>query len=296
VRGAGSGPDARCNRPPLDRQRARPLDARPSGNSARLRRQTASVRVLTLNLWNISEPLEARLAALVAGLDRLAPDVVCLQEVSPHPQLSRPQSELVAQMCHFPHHVFSGSGYWGEREEGLAILSRYPIVGSVRTVLPKFQGDTVRQVFVAELDAESRLILVANTHLAFPLHMRRERVAQVAVLMAALKDCRERFGARSLVLCGDFNDMPDSPAIRTLLDSDPVLVDAFASLHPQDHGHTFSSKNPYVRVAPGEEGRIDYIFASGELVLDACDIVFDGGNGLQIASDHFGLLATLRFA
>jgi hypothetical protein len=64
-----------------------------------------SVRVLTLNLWNISEPLEARLAALVAGLNRLAPDIACFQEVSPHPQLSRLQSELVAQLCHFPHHV-----------------------------------------------------------------------------------------------------------------------------------------------------------------------------------------------
>jgi endonuclease/exonuclease/phosphatase family metal-dependent hydrolase len=254
------------------------------------------VRVLTLNLWNISEPLEARLAALVAGLDRLVPDIVCFQEVSPHPQLSRLQSELVAQLCHFPHHVFSRSGYWVEREEGLAILSRYPIVRSVRTVLPEFQGDTVRQVFVAELDVESRRILVANTHLAFPLHMRRERAAQVAVLMAALKDCRERFGARSLVLCGDFNDMPSSPAIRTLLDSDLALVDAFASLHPQDRGYTFSPENPYVRAAPGEEGRIDYIFAGGELELNVCDIVFDGRNGLRIASDHFGLLAEFRFA
>ena len=121
--------------------------------------------------------------------------------------------------------------------------------------------------------------------------------AQVAVLAAALKDCRDRFRARSLVLCGDFNDTPGSPAIGKLLHGDPALFDAFASHHPQNcgHYHTFSSQNPYVRAAPEEEGRIDYIFAGGELELNACDIVFDGRNGLQIVSDHFGLLATFRF-
>src|SRR5665213_1430850 len=41
--------------------------------------------VLTLNLWNVSAPLAPRMAALVAGLKMLRPDIVCLQEVADDP-------------------------------------------------------------------------------------------------------------------------------------------------------------------------------------------------------------------
>jgi len=256
------------------------------------------VRVLTLNLWNINEPLDARLSALCSGVRRLQPDVICLQEVSVHPRLGRIESEIIAEQCGFTHHAYSFSGHRGKREEGLAILSRHPLIGSTRVALPEFPGDMARQVLVCRLKIGSRSLLVANTHLAFPLRMTRERSAQAAVALAAIKDYRDRSAASSaapgMILCGDFNDAPDSPAIRTILDSDLALVDTFAFFHPQNAGHTFSLRNHYVDAPPEEEGRIDYIFAGGELELDSSEIVFDGSNGLEIVSDHFGLLCSLR--
>ena len=39
------------------------------------------LRVLTLNVWNLSGPWRDRRAEIVTWLDRLGPDVVCLQEV-----------------------------------------------------------------------------------------------------------------------------------------------------------------------------------------------------------------------
>jgi endonuclease/exonuclease/phosphatase family metal-dependent hydrolase len=254
-----------------------------------------AVRVLTLNLANISEPLEARSSALVAGLKQLRPDIVCFQEVSPHPRLLRVQSEIIAEQCNFSHHAYSFSGCWGTREEGLAILSRYPIVGSLGVALPEFPGDMARQVFISELRIGSRAVLVANTHLAFPLHMTRERSSQAANVVAAIEDYRDRSRVPSVVICGDFNDAPDSPAIRTILASNLEVFDAFAACNPGSQGHTFSAQNRYVAAAPGEEGRIDYIFAGGKVRPDGCEIVFDGRNGLEIVSDHFGLLATLAF-
>ncbi len=255
-----------------------------------------TVRVLTLNLWNLNEPLEARSAALVSGIKQLKPDIVCFQEVSPHPRLGRVQSEIIAEQWGFAHHAYSFSGRWGKREEGLAILSRQPIIRSVRVVLPEFPGDMPRQVFLSELNFESRRILVANTHLAFAVHMTRERSSQAAVVAAAIKNYRDEFRTPSVVICGDFNDAPDSPAIRTILESNPELFDAFASRHPKCRGHTFSSQNRYVDPALEEDGRIDYIFAGGELRPSSCDIVFDGQNGLEIVSDHFGLFCTLEFS
>ena len=53
--------------------------------------------VLTLNLWNINEPLAARMSALQAGLKILRPDIVCLQEVTDEPRSQQRQSEFVAQ-------------------------------------------------------------------------------------------------------------------------------------------------------------------------------------------------------
>ncbi len=253
------------------------------------------MRVLSLNLWNISEPLEARSSALVSGIKKLTPDIICLEEVSRHPRLLRLQSEIIAERCDFAHHAYSRSGYWGQREEGLAMLSRYPITKSVGVVLPEFPADMARQVFFSELNFETRRVLVANTHLAFPLHMKRERSSQAAMLMSALKDYCDQSPVPSVIVCGDFNDTPDSPAIKTILDGDYALSDAFASCNPECQGHTFSSRNSYADPAPGEEGRIDYIFACGELRINGCEIVFDGRNGLDLVSDHFGLFCTLGF-
>jgi endonuclease/exonuclease/phosphatase family metal-dependent hydrolase len=54
-------------------------------------------------------------------------------------------------------------------------------------------------------------------------------------------------------------------------------------------------RNHYVDAPPEEEGRIDYIFAGGKVRPEGCEIALGGRNGLEIVSDHFGLLATLAF-
>ena len=43
----------------------------------------SSLRVVTLNFWGTEPPLDRRIALAVRQLAVLAPDVVCLQEVSP---------------------------------------------------------------------------------------------------------------------------------------------------------------------------------------------------------------------
>ena len=55
-----------------------------------------TLRLLTLNVWNISGPLEPRYRALAAGLKKLRPDIVCLQEVCRDPKTGRSQAALVA--------------------------------------------------------------------------------------------------------------------------------------------------------------------------------------------------------
>jgi maltose 6'-phosphate phosphatase len=240
---------------------------------------------LTLNLWNVNEPLAARYSALAAGLKVLRPDIVCLQEVARDPRSGRRQSEFVAESCNLAHAVDEGA---------LSILSRYPFVRSHSAALPEFPGDEPRQVLLAETLIEGRPLLVANTHLAWRPELMAERKAQVETLLAAIEGYSSANGAKAKLLCGDFNDDPDSPAVRLLLDSSEGFHDAYAECHRDDPGFTWSLQNPYVDPSTTRGQRIDYIFASGELMPKDCSIVFDG-NGLDFVSDHFGVFGHLAF-
>jgi len=255
-----------------------------------------SVSVLNLNVWNISEPLEQRMSLLVAGITALKPDIICFQEISPHPKLLRPQSEIVAQACGIAHHRYAATREREGREEGLAILSRFPLANPTSLPLPAFPDDEARQVFICETDIESHRVLIANTHLASPLKMIRERELQATSLNCAIREHRRQASAAAVILCGDFNDEADSPAVQAVLGGGRGRVDAFAARGSESPGHTFTSKNPYVDGAIWPDGRIDYLFVEGELEPVSCRIVFDGRAGLEIASDHFGLFCTLRFS
>ena len=244
--------------------------------------------VLTLNFWNVNPPLDARYAALEAGLKRLRPDIVCLQEINRDPKSGQNQSELIARMCGHTHVV---------EDKGLAIVCSFPVVRSHSAPLPEFPGDFPRRLLSAELLIESRPLLVSDTHLAYPPKMIQERRRQAETLLGALKDYRSGGGrgGGATILCGDFNDVADSPAIRAVLDSDEGYHDAFATCHPSSPGFTYACHNQYVEPSWTIDERIDYIFASGNLVPKTCSVVFDGNKGFDFVSDHFGVFCRLAF-
>jgi len=245
-----------------------------------------SFGLLTLNLWNINEPLEERFRALEAGLKLLRPDIVCLQEVFRDPKSGRNQAELVAAMCNFAHAV---------EENGLAILCAHPILRSNSVALPEFPGDGTRQVLLADLVVEGRPLLVANTHLAYPPEMLQERRKQAETLLTAIKNHRSTKIGTAKTLCGDFNDVANSPAVRAVLDCDEHFYDVFAERHPDSPGFTYLCQNKYVDPSWTMDERIDYIFASSDLLPKSCCVVFDGKNGLDLVSDHFGVFCKLSF-
>lgn len=245
-----------------------------------------SFGVLTLNFWNVNEPLEARYRALSTGLKRLRPDFICLQEVDRDPKSGRSQSELIAEMCEFKHRV---------DERGLAIISSNPLIRSHVVALPEFEGDFPRRVLLAECLIEQRPVFIITTHLAYPPKMVQERREQVEALLSIIK--HRTSGHVPKILCGDFNDSPNSPAVQTVLRSEERFCDIFATCHPNRVGFTYSRQtNRYVEPSWTTEQRIDYIFATTNLGLQDCSIVFNGDNGFDLVSDHFGVFAKLAFA
>jgi endonuclease/exonuclease/phosphatase family metal-dependent hydrolase len=239
--------------------------------------------VLTLNLWNISEPLAPRMTALAAGLKTLRPDIVCLQEIELDPRTRRRQSAFAAEACGLIHAVDN---------KQLSILSRFPIERSAIVALPDVPEDEPRQALLADIRIDGRPVLVANTHLSWRLEWLAERKAQADVLLPAI----ERIAAPdATILCGDFNDDPDSPAVLTVLDNPIGFRDCYAEAGPGDPGLTWVRKNPYVHLSTTRDQRIDYIFAAGDLAPNDCSVVFDGRNGLDLASDHYGVFCTFEF-
>jgi endonuclease/exonuclease/phosphatase family metal-dependent hydrolase len=235
--------------------------------------------VLTLNLWNVSEPLDQRMAVLTAGLRHLRPDIICLQEVASDPRSGRRQSELAAEAAGLPH---------GVDKDALSILSRYPVVRSDRAVLPEFGQDGLRHALMAEILVNGHSLLVANTHFTWRLEMLTERKAQAEALLDAIARFGSAGTAQAKILCGDFNDDPDSPAVHLVQDSAQGFL-------PADPGFTFALKNPFVYRTHPRDQRIDYIFVAGDLTPDRCAVVFDGGNGIELASDHYGVFCKLTF-
>ena len=242
--------------------------------------------VLTLNLWNINEPLKKRYGALGTGLKRLRPDIVCLQEVDRDPKSGRSQSELIAKMCSHARVV---------EDDGLAIVCSVPIVRSAHVPLPEFSGDFPRQMLSVELLIDNRPLLVTNTHLAYPPKMIQDRKKQAEMLLASIKHRHSTGRGMATILCGDFNDVVDSPAVKAVLDSDEDFHDVFAECHPNSPGVTYARHNRYVDPSWTVDERIDYIFASSDLVPEDCSVVFDGNNGLDFVSDHFGVFCRLAF-
>lgn len=238
------------------------------------------MRLLTLNIWNASEPLERRFAALKAGLQKLRPDIVCLQEVDRDPLSTQRQSDIIGEVCGLHHRCDYGE---------LSTLSRFPIVRSATADLPPAANDPGPwPALLVECTTDGGPLAVVNTHFTWRIDTLQERVAQAEVLLPAI----ERFAGRDTrkILCGDFNDDPDSPAIRLVLGSG--FRDAFAERHPNDIGLTFSLDNPHVDRRYTRSQRLDYVFAAGGLTIDNCAVVFDGRNGFDLASDHYGVFCT----
>ena len=233
--------------------------------------------VLTLNLWNISEPLAPRMAALEAGLKTLRPDIVCLQEVAVDPRTRQRQSAFAAEACGLPHTV---------DDDQLSILSRFPIDRGYSVALPEIPDDEPRQALLIDARIGSRPVLVVNTHLCWRVEWLTERKTQVDVLLPAI----ERHGARdATILCGDFNDDPDSPALLAVNGYRLGLRDSFAACHPDAPGLTWMRQNPYVHHTTERDQRIDYIFCAGALTPISSAVVFNDAKAL--ASDHYGVFS-----
>ena len=260
------------------------------------------LRVMTLNIWNMSGPWRERRAEIVAWLRRLEPDIVCLQEVLDD-GAGRNQARWLADEAGGLHVAYGGASLpGGVGAIGNAVLSRWPIDGEQAIDLHyQPRPDDVQRVVV---HARTNGYDVFSTHLNWRFddgHIRERQVVELAGFVAAQSD-----GTASMppIVAGDFNADPDSNEIRYLcglaaLEGASVYChEAWRLAGGRGDGWTWDNRNPFAAADREPDRRRDDVFSGGRPNQGAglpvhCEVVCDVALTGTFASDHFGLVATL---
>ncbi len=235
------------------------------------------VRVMSYNIHH-GEGADGRL-----DLDRIAgvirsekAEVVGLQEVD---RFWR-RSDFVDQVDYLAEELDMHAAYGANldlspddpsqprRQYGTAILSKYPIVESRNTLLPKLGNSEQRGLLEALIKVKGAPVRFYDTHLQH--NNSEERALQVRAIMEHTEDVE---GPQ--VLVGDLNARPEAPELAPLYGR---YNDAWP-LGGEGPGYTIGAENP--------TRRIDYVFVTPDVAVRGASVP------RTLASDHLPVVANL---
>jgi endonuclease/exonuclease/phosphatase family metal-dependent hydrolase len=281
-----------------------------------------TLRVVQLNMGSLLEPgWPDRRFEVVAWLERLQPDVVCLEEVYEDGSTPNTAGWIVDQMPEAGWHwCFGGAAFeasvWADRQLrfGSAILSRWPIDESEHVGLPvapdapaHVAGIPWELVYArtAGLDVFACHLTAApqdGLHRQLQVRTIDDRIRAVRGDRDVLPGIGRTRDGMPPILCGDFNAEPDSDEIRFL--SSLTAIDGRTTFY-QDAWRVAGSGPGYTqdwrtnRIAGAlniHRKRIDYVFVGDPFlrtggagrVLAAEVVCHEPLTGV-LASDHCGL-------
>jgi endonuclease/exonuclease/phosphatase family metal-dependent hydrolase len=163
------------------------------------------VRITTLNLQQFTD-WETRQPFIIEYLQATAPDIVFFQEVVFLPDTSpRNQAQLLDQTLKYPY-IHSAitrlqpSSQYKTYREGLAALSKYPVVQSDTLILKQAEGDEHNRIVqLLDIEIEGQVIKFANVHFSL--------TDTTDFATAHLKETLEILELRGeeRIIAGDFN-------------------------------------------------------------------------------------------
>ncbi len=247
-------------------------------------KDSSSLRILTWNVrsWDefTTKKLDAsghRLPMLNLVKNQLA-DVLCLQEFFEPPDTAKSNIRYIQRELHFPYYFFSRDFRFrnSKYELGTIIFSKYPIIQTYQT---RFSADTnirTESLIATDIDVHQKIIRIYTTHLQSVLFKPKDfrnveiiRNAEDSMLQASRSLAKKLKGAlglrgyqadtvrrqldgcpRPYIICGDFNDVPNS---YTYFHIRGDLQDAFIA-------KSFGIGRTYIHISPTL--RIDYILPS----------------------------------
>lgn len=238
--------------------------------------------ILTVVSYNIHHcrGLDGKLfpARIARIIDRLAPDLVALQEVdknrtrTDHLDQAAELGRLLGMEYRFLPLLQDQSGQYG-----LAVLSRYPLTATHYALLPQVPDNgrsEPRGIIRVTIATRHGPVHLCNTHLSIT---RKERIAQMRYLVDEYLP-GEIPATDPVIFCGDLNASLLSPAYRLL---STRLLDAHRISAADSPGPTFLASYPVIR--------LDHIFASRHLAPVTGRVVRDGES--RSASDHLPVVS-----
>jgi len=228
----------------------------------------AMLRVLTLNVWNMSGDWRARRDEIVAWLNHLHPDVVCLQEIVETPD-GQNQARWLAEAASGDWHLaYAGREVMGGAALfGNAVLSRWPVDTSNHVDLPSTHEGRIDETQRLVLHARTNGFDVFSTHLNWRYDEGNVREAQVLALDEAVREFAAPDATAPPVVAGDFNAEPDSTEMRFLTGLGSLggrsvyYQDAWRVAGGRGPGLTWDNRNPHAAAEREPDRRIDYILS-----------------------------------
>lgn len=223
-------------------------------------------------------------------------DIACLQEFLTYTDKQPKEQDFIQRLRSFPHHHIFYNVVKRSSSFGLAIFSRFPIVGRGEF---RFPGSSNGAIYV-DVDINGKIIRVYNNHLqsnSFNLSKTLSRFRQedkrIDELVNASSKIKAAFVKRAEqvdrisnhiksspyppIVCGDFNDTPVSYTYRTMKGK---LNDAFKTAGrgmPSTYRGFFPSF------------RIDYIFHDKTIKAASFDVVSN-----VTYSDHYPIATMIK--
>lgn len=247
-------------------------------------RQNADVRVVTLNLWGWFGDWDARRRVLAELLPAVDADVLLLQEVCCRPGID--QAEQLRDVSGLPFSAFGGVKGMAGQSEGVAVLSRFPLLTVRQEPLPR--SEPRRGLLLAQVAAPAGALWVLSAHTAFaPQEVCEDQIQLLANLPQT-----------PLVIGGDLNATPElvypltSPAgfldpVATSQPSWPNDPESFAVGWQAMTGRAVNfSLDPR---------RLDYVLVRGPQVQRA-GVLVPGTRTYGFGSDHAMVWADLRLS
>lgn len=245
------------------------------------------MKIVTLNLRHNNDRWAERFPLVVDSLHAQQADVIGLQEVS----IPTRQAHIIAEALNQrtpgqPYSVLVEPKWGAGRDhEGVGILTRLPVQEHARWDLP--MGERVAQRITVE--AAGRTIQIANTHLHHLPADESIRQPQVDALL----DWMFAYSESGWLLMGDFNALPQSSTIQTVMQR---LRSTYKTLH---NSHPLTFPTPLSSDYKAEPARtLDYIFYDASVFQPThAAIIADQprpDDPSLYPSDHFGLVADVN--
>jgi endonuclease/exonuclease/phosphatase family metal-dependent hydrolase len=232
-------------------------------------------RVMTYNIHH-GEGLDGKvdLVRIAELIKREGADVVALQEVdkgverTARRDLPAEMAALTGMTC-----VFSNNFNYQGGEYGNAVLTRFPVKSWTNTHYKMLRPGEQRGILQLVLDVHGREVVFMNTHIDYrgDDSERWSNVGEIESLAAA-------YGDRPIILCGDFNDTPNSRVVRRIAER---FDDAWV-LSGEGDGFTIPVRKP--------AKRIDYIFISKRSGI----VPLNAWVPYSEASDHLPVVTELQ--